>query len=59
MLLTCQAIYGVERGAELSVFIEGATGSPCPCKQNKPCALMPRQGQTSLQVVTNPSPPAA
>ena len=41
MLLTCQAIYGIERGDELSAFIEQATGEPCPCRQGRACPMMP------------------
>lgn len=41
MLLTCQAIFGEERGAELSAFLERATGEPCPCRQGRVCPLLP------------------
>lgn len=41
MLPTCQAIYGIERGAEVQAFLELATGQPCPCRQGHSCPLMP------------------
>lgn len=41
MLLGCQTIYGTDRGAELSAFLEQTMGQPCPCKQAKPCPLLP------------------
>lgn len=42
MLLTCQAIYGIERGGELVALLEDATGELCPCKQGRVCPLLPR-----------------
>lgn len=41
MLLTCQAIYGTERGTQVQTLIEQATAQPCPCSQGQPCPLMP------------------
>lgn len=41
MSLTCQAIYGKERGGQMVALIEEATAEPCPCKQGSPCPLMP------------------
>jgi hypothetical protein len=41
MLLVCEAIYGVERGIEVRAMVEGATGEACPCRQGRPCPLMP------------------
>lgn len=43
MLLTCEAIYGIERGARMLSIIETATGAPCPCKQGQVCPLLPRE----------------
>lgn len=43
VLLTCEAIYGVERGARMLSIIERSTGVPCPCKQGKACPLMPSE----------------
>lgn len=40
MLLTCEVIYGQERGRQLRACIEGATGQPCPCRQGQACPLM-------------------
>lgn len=48
MLLTCEAIYGIERGARMLNIIEQSTGEACPCKQGAPCPLLPRE---SLELV--------
>jgi hypothetical protein len=45
MLMTCQAIFGVERGTEVCAFLAAATGQPCACcasgDRRRPCRLMP------------------
>jgi hypothetical protein len=37
----CKAIYGIERGAQVQAFLEGAMNEPCPCRQGRVCPLMP------------------
>lgn len=54
IMLTCQAIYGTERGSELSAFMEKATGLPCPCQQGDSCFLMPRPRASVDLVVVAP-----
>lgn len=56
MLLTCQTIYGKERGAQLVAFLEQSTGEPCPCKQGQPCPLMPPEPRASAELETLPDP---
>lgn len=41
MLQICEVIFGCQRAAELSAFLEGAMGEPCPCKQGRTCPLLP------------------
>lgn len=48
MLLTCQAIYGRERGGELVALIEDATGELCPCKEGRTCPLLPRDDAPTM-----------
>jgi hypothetical protein len=55
MLLTCQAVYGVERGDELSAFIEQVTGEPCPCRQGRACPMMPAD-EAAPEPVALPTP---
>lgn len=45
MMQVCDVIYGCKRGAEISAFLEAATGLPCPCKRGIPCPLMPRDAE--------------
>ena len=44
----CEVIYGCERGAALTAFVEATTGQPCPCKRDLPCLLMPRTEADAL-----------
>lgn len=54
-MLVCEVIYGCERGAQLSAFLESAMGQPCPCKAGQPCPLLPRQGgPVALELVAAP-----
>lgn len=50
-MLTCQAIYGSQRGEELSAFIEVVTGAACPCKQGRVCPLLPRADWVEAEAV--------
>lgn len=50
MLQVCETIYGCERGAEISAFLETAMGHACPCKAGSPCPLMP-PAPRSVEVV--------
>lgn len=57
MLLTCEAIFGNERGGQLRKCIEDSTGEVCPCRQGKSCPLMPADVPTpreSLELAENP-----
>lgn len=56
MLTVCQTIYGRERGADLSAFLEKATGEPCPCSQGRTCPLLPPPPRQALDDA--PAPPA-
>lgn len=51
----CEVIYGCERAAKLQAFLEGAMGQPCPCRQDQPCPLMPRQ-RDSAELEPLPDP---
>lgn len=53
VLLTCQAMYGIERGDRIIAVLEEATGEPCPCKQGVVCPLMPADS-VELEPVTHP-----
>lgn len=39
-ILHCQALFGIERGAQIQALIEAATAEPCPCAQGRTCPLM-------------------
>ena len=40
----CEVLFGEgdERATAMQELIEGATGQPCPCKQDRSCPLIPR-----------------
>lgn len=40
-ILTCQATFGMERGAQIEALVERATGGPCPCRVGATCPLLP------------------
>ena len=46
-MLGCEILFGRERAVAISETIEAATGEPCPCKQDKPCLLLPTQREPS------------
>jgi hypothetical protein len=54
-MLLCEAIYGRERGAQIVALIELSSGETCPCKQGRPCPLMPVDVEVPEQRVA-PSP---
>ena len=39
-LLPCQALFGLERGAQIVAAVEEDLGGPCPCKQGRVCPLL-------------------
>jgi len=38
--LACEELFGQERGAEVSNFVERITGMPCPCLRGEVCPLI-------------------
>lgn len=40
-ILACQAMLGLERGAQIEALVERATGGPCPCRSGRACPLLP------------------
>lgn len=36
----CERLFGIEEGLKIQEMVESGTGSPCPCKQGKPCLLI-------------------
>jgi hypothetical protein len=40
-MLTCEAMYGNERGGQMVAMIEDVTAELCPCKQGAVCPLLP------------------
>ena len=39
--LPCKALFGDVRGSEIVELVEATTGEACPCKQGRPCPLLP------------------
>ena len=39
-LLPCEALFGLERGAQIVAAVEQDTGDVCPCKQGRVCPLL-------------------
>jgi hypothetical protein len=39
-ILTCEALFGRERGAEIQELVERLVDGPCPCKSGRVCPLL-------------------
>lgn len=39
-ILPCEALFGLERGAQIQAAVAEDTGQPCPCSQGRACPLM-------------------
>lgn len=45
---TCEAIYGRDQADNIEQLITEATGQPCPCTRDLPCALLDSEGRNPL-----------
>lgn len=42
-MFECERLFGIAEGLKVQELIEARTGSPCPCKRNEPCLMLPTE----------------